>query len=219
MRSDLRKVEDMVAREKAELEETERWRREQEAEVKSESEQLAKAKAKASQVKNAKEFGASQRELETTRRLAQETEEKLAKVVEAADAARGRITAHEGDVERLRELVEREAAASEGKLAGLDGEITEARQKREEAAKTVRPDVIKRYNAIRMRRGLAVVPVKAGTCSGCHMNIPPQLFNTLQRGNSLELCPSCHRIIYWDKIMENPDGRPSEPPTDPEPRA
>ena len=24
------------------------------------------------------------------------------------------------------------------------------------------------------------------------------------------LCPSCHRIIYWDKLMEDPDGRASD---------
>jgi predicted nucleic acid-binding Zn-ribbon protein len=42
------------------------------------------------------------------------------------------------------------------------------------------------------------------------MNIPPQLFNMIQRGNSIELCGTCNRIIYWDKLLENPDGAPSE---------
>jgi predicted nucleic acid-binding Zn-ribbon protein len=64
------------------------------------------------------------------------------------------------------------------------------------------PYVIKRYSTIRMRRGLAVVSVKNGTCQGCNMNIPPQLYNTLQRGNSLELCPNCNRIIYWARLLE-----------------
>jgi predicted nucleic acid-binding Zn-ribbon protein len=61
-----------------------------------------------------------------------------------------------------------------------------------------------------MRRGLAMVPVKNGTCQGCNMNIPPQLFNTLQRGNSIEVCGNCNRIIYWDKLMEDPDGQPTQ---------
>jgi predicted nucleic acid-binding Zn-ribbon protein len=34
------------------------------------------------------------------------------------------------------------------------------------------------------------------------MNIPPQLFNMLQRGQSIETCPNCHRIVYWDRIMD-----------------
>ena len=75
----------------------------------------------------------------------------------------------------------------------------------------VRPDVLKKYATIRMRRGLAMAPVKNGTCQGCNMNIPPQVFNQLQRGDTIELCGNCNRIIYWDKLLENPDGSPSEP--------
>ena len=59
-----------------------------------------------------------------------------------------------------------------------------------------------------MRRGLAVVSVRNGTCQGCNMNIPPQLYNVLQRGVTVETCPSCHRIIYWEEIMKD-DGRPA----------
>ena len=74
---------------------------------------------------------------------------------------------------------------------------------RDKLAKDVRPDVLKRYSNIRMRRGLAVVSVRNGTCQGCNMNIPPQLYNVLQRGQTVETCPSCHRIIYWEEIMKD----------------
>jgi hypothetical protein len=73
----------------------------------------------------------------------------------------------------------------------------------------VRPDVLKRYGAIRMRRGLAVVAVRSGTCTGCNMNMPPQLYNTLQRGTSLETCPYCHRMIYWDELMKEQKDAPA----------
>jgi hypothetical protein len=56
-----------------------------------------------------------------------------------------------------------------------------------------------------MRRGLALAPVSNGTCRGCNMNIPPQLFNVLQRGTTIETCPYCHRIIYWDELMKDPE--------------
>jgi len=34
------------------------------------------------------------------------------------------------------------------------------------------------------------------------MNISPQLFIVIQRGLSIETCPSCHRIIYWEDLMK-----------------
>ena len=87
-------------------------------------------------------------------------------------------------------------------MAEIEAKIAELRVERDKLAADVKPDVLKRYSNIRMRRGLAVVSVRNGTCQGCNMNIPPQLYNVLQRGVSLETCPSCHRIIYWDDLMK-----------------
>ena len=44
--------------------------------------------------------------------------------------------------------------------------------------------MLKKYSAIRMKRGLAIVAVHDGTCRGCNMRIPPQLYNIIQRGAS-----------------------------------
>ena len=38
---------------------------------------------------------------------------------------------------------------------------------------------------------------QAGTCLGCHMHLPPQFFNELQRARDIRLCPNCHRILFW----------------------
>jgi predicted nucleic acid-binding Zn-ribbon protein len=43
-----------------------------------------------------------------------------------------------------------------------------------------------------------VVAVWKEVCDGCHMSIPPQLYNELQKSNELITCPSCSRIIYWE---------------------
>jgi predicted nucleic acid-binding Zn-ribbon protein len=210
MRADLGKIEELLARERAELQEAERWRRDKDGEVKAEEAQLSRAKQKLAQVKNSKEYMATQREVEATRKMVAETEEKLLQLIDAAEQARAKITAHEGDLEKLRQHVAGEEEQARQKVAVLDGDLGEAREARDTAAKTVRADVLKKYSAIRMRRGLAVVAVHNGTCRGCNMNIPPQLYNQLQRGNAIEVCPNCQRIIYWDKLLEDPDGRPTE---------
>ena len=215
MRRDLRLLEDLLARERAELEEAERWRRDKEGEMKSEESALSKAKQKLAAVKNSKEYMATQREVENIRKMTAETEEKLLQFVDVAEKARGKIAAHTADVEKLRQMVEGEQAAAGAKLSALDADMARLRTERDAEAKAVRPDVLKKYNTIKMRRGLAVVAVHNGTCLGCNMNIPPQLFNQLQRANAIELCPTCHRIIYWDKLVEDPDGKPSEPEAKP----
>ena len=31
------------------------------------------------------------------------------------------------------------------------------------------------------------------------MNIPPQLYNELQRSEQILCCPNCNRILYWEE--------------------
>ncbi len=199
---DVARVSAVLEREKVQLTETERYRSEQDTQLKHEEQQLAKAKQKATQVKNQKEFMSLQREIETTRRLIGEREEEVLKLSEAVEAFRAKIVSHEADVAKLREGFEAERTAADVRLAALSAAIAEHRKARDLVAVKVRADVRRKYDAIKLKKGRAVVAVKGGVCQGCNMRIPPQLYNTLQRGNSLELCPTCARMIYWDRIMD-----------------
>ena len=195
-------LEKLLARERAEFQDTEAFRKSQEDEQKDANEQLSRAKAKLAQVKNLKESNAAQRELESTRRQLDTREEEVQKLAAVIEEQRHKIGEHESKLESDRRELLAERDSVDKRLAELATELTAARSERDVMAKQLRPDVLKRYGTIKMRRGLAVVAVRDGTCRGCNMNIPPQLYNTLQRGNSLELCPNCNRIIYWARLLE-----------------
>ena len=83
-----------------------------------------------------------------------------------------------------------------GKITGLDSAIAADAALRGETAKTLPPAMVKRYERLReQRRGIAVVEARDGSCLGCNMSIPPQLYNNLFRGDELITCPHCHRIL------------------------
>jgi mannitol/fructose-specific phosphotransferase system IIA component (Ntr-type) len=48
------------------------------------------------------------------------------------------------------------------------------------------------------RYELPVVPMVLRTCSGCLMSLPEVLVQDLRRGDSLQRCPNCGRILYVD---------------------
>jgi predicted nucleic acid-binding Zn-ribbon protein len=56
---------------------------------------------------------------------------------------------------------------------------------------------------------VAVSPVVGSTCKGCHRNIPPQLSIVLQRADTIETCPNCHRIIYSAAAVNPPAPPPA----------
>jgi predicted nucleic acid-binding Zn-ribbon protein len=64
--------------------------------------------------------------------------------------------------------------------------------------------LLKRYETVRKKRMPVLVAVVGGTCQGCNMNVPPQLYNNLRSTLGTDVCPSCHRIIYASEALEAP---------------
>jgi predicted nucleic acid-binding Zn-ribbon protein len=100
----------------------------------------------------------------------------------------------------LEELAD-ELGAREGdihsKLGEVDGLAQAKRTERDAAAKQLPPQLYRRYDMIRSKRGTAIAKTSDGTCQACHMALPPQLFHRLRREPTLDQCPSCNRIIYF----------------------
>jgi predicted nucleic acid-binding Zn-ribbon protein len=201
--NDLARVEGLLAGERQALTETERYYAEQKSLMTDDEVQVAGAKHKLAQAKNSKEYMAAQREIEQRREGLAAREVEIGKLVEAVDAKKKLLSDRSNDVATLKTSIEKDGDAAKARMDEIQAKIAELRVERDKLATEVKPEVLKRYSSIRMRRGLAVVSVRNGTCQGCNMNIPPQLYNVLQRGISVETCPSCHRIIYWEEIMKD----------------
>ena len=96
-----------------------------------------------------------------------------------------------------------QAAGEERKTLGkrqskLEKEIAGMENSRKGLTNGVEDPLMSQYDFIRQRRqGVALAPVSLGTCLVCHMDIPPQQFNELQRMDKVMTCPSCSRLIYW----------------------
>ena len=70
---------------------------------------------------------------------------------------------------------------------------------RNRASKIIDPKLLSKYTVIKdIVKIMAIAPVKDAVCRGCNLNIPPQMYNELQKGDDLRFCPNCQRMIYWD---------------------
>jgi predicted nucleic acid-binding Zn-ribbon protein len=210
--NDLARVEGMLSSERAQLAESQRYYSEQKGLLEADETHVNSAKHKLSQAKNSKEYVAAQREIDTSRESLTTREAEMTKLVEAVKSKEKSLSERDTDVQGLRDSIAKDVEAAKARMAELEGKIAAIKTDRDKIAAGVRPDYLKRYGTIRLRRGLAVVAVRNGTCTGCNMNLPPQLFNTLQRGTSLETCPYCHHIVYWDELMKDPPAEGSAPP-------
>lgn len=207
---DLVRLEGFLQQERDKISDTERWRKEQEELIKREEEAIRQAKTKLQASKNAKDFTAANRELDNKRRSLSEREEEVLKVIEALETTRRTMEQHAQDVEKLRREISEEEARIQVQVAALETEATESAAGRSEITAQIEPSLLKRYEVVVKRRGLAVVPVVNGVCQGCHMAIPPQLNNVIARNDSIESCPRCTRLLYRPDILE-PGPEEAEP--------
>jgi predicted nucleic acid-binding Zn-ribbon protein len=63
----------------------------------------------------------------------------------------------------------------------------------------VEKGLLSRYNTIKAaRKDQPLAEIKEGICSGCRLQLPPQLITEVKRSQDLHTCPYCRRMLYWD---------------------
>lgn len=168
-----------------------------------ENAKLKKWDARLNEIRNQREYQALSREIEGGKRANKEAEEKIqalnqrrAELDKQIAAAQEQIGQRQAEVEAERSKVE--AQSAEGKAR-----VESDTKRRGELLPKIPKPLLSKYDNIRAKRmGVGVVLVVGGCCQGCNMRVPPQLFITLQRGQSIEHCPSCQRIIFWENFLK-----------------
>lgn len=181
------------------LAEATRFHEEKRGDLDSDNDRMNGAKKKLGTVTRTKEYAAMQRELDNLRKKFGDDEAELKRLAEAIIEYKVAIATEEQKLAGLREEFEREQAANADRLARLDATIAEIAKKKTSVQARLQPKaLLGRYQRLLDRReGKAVVPVVAGSCQGCRMMLPPQLYIVIQRGERLEACPSCQRFLFY----------------------
>jgi uncharacterized protein len=192
----LESLETKLARDRQSLEEIDKTRNELHTEMRQMSIQVEKSREKLARCRTEREANAAQREVEELRKLFRDRELEIEKLNTFAEQARGEIERVLGERDTLAaDLGEREGAVAQH-LKELEATSAEQAERRKEIVAKVPVVLYRRYEQIRKRRGTAVAPVIDGTCSACHMRLPPMAHHQLQRGDDFGQCPTCNRIIY-----------------------
>ncbi|TXD36648.1 hypothetical protein FRC98_12520 [Lujinxingia vulgaris] len=199
----LDKLVDDLNSQKEELEEIRALQSQKKDDLKEINENLTMRQKRLRDIGSTKEYNAVEKEIESFKKSSEQTEEELLHLLEVIESTQESIKEKEDKIIQLREGIAADEAEAEKRLAELDAVINKLTNRQEEARGQVSKRVIHKYDFIRSRRpGLAVVACKNGHCEGCFMALPPQQYIEVQRGNTLEICPSCNRILYfWEDAL------------------
>lgn len=210
MDKDLANLEAMLQTEVDKLDDTRGFRLDQERQLEDEEEQMRASKQRLNQVKTPRELSAVQREIESTRRLAQKRREEIVNITTAIEEAEARIKSMEDALGDLRTNL----MAERDRLEAIEVKLGKSAKKAEKSRKglldQVERDHLRRYERIRKRaRGVGFVGVRERRCLACKMAVAHQTYVSLRAAEIIATCENCGRMLYWAGLF--PEDESSEP--------
>jgi len=181
-----------------ELENLKAQRRDKEGEMADLEQGIKTSRQRLMEIKNNIEYRAMLKEIAFKEDQRDQMETKVLEFMEQMEAQNQIIAAHKSRLEEQRESFARRQKEIAAQLKELKKRAAELGKRREVFRQRLPAALLKRYEFIRQRHNsTTIAEVRQGVCFGCHMNILPQQFIDLQKGEEILQCPHCQRILYW----------------------
>lgn len=185
--------------EKERLEALKKEHRQQEANLTTNADKIKRAKGRLIEVKTNKEYEATLKEIETIKEASGRIEDEIIRLLDEVERLSQSIAVENDEIALHRTQFADQTARIEKELCSIDAHLAEKVHEQDSIRQKIDVNLLKKFDLIKTRRnGKAVVAAWQEVCSGCHMNIPPQMYNDLRRSETLILCPHCSRILYWE---------------------
>jgi predicted nucleic acid-binding Zn-ribbon protein len=198
LEEELERFEETVKEEKKRLDDLNNTHGEKEKDLRIGIENAKKTKSRLLEVKTNKEYEATLKEIDAINTKNSSIEDEIISLLEEIDRVGKDLETREKELVEYRGKYEGDIKKVEKELSSIASVLKDMVGKDRDIREKVDSDLIRKYDVLREKRnGQAVVPAWKEICSGCHMNIPPQLYNELQRYENVITCPNCNRVIYW----------------------
>jgi len=201
----IRRIEEQLMKAKAALDavtaETDRMtklRRQQERELEEVTDQLKKRQSRLFEIKTNQEYSAVLKEIEGLKHKVSVLEEAILVLLDQIEVELKARAEEEQRVRSSEAEALRDTQRKEAELRQLRGRLSELQGARKSRSKNVESSLLQQYlRLLKSRAGLAVAPVRDGSCEGCHVALTPQLYNEVRRNEEILTCERCGRILYW----------------------
>lgn len=179
------------------LKEKEARRIAMEKEIRADEEVVKRWESRSKEIKSGREYQALMREISLTRKDISDKESEVLLLIEDIEKQQKEMEAIKAELDKRTKTWTAEKAELEKRIKENQKQINENNIKKEELLKTLSPSLLQRYERIKSQReGIAIVEAKNYICTGCNMNIPPQVYNQVLKRESLISCPYCQRILF-----------------------
>lgn len=162
-----------------------------------EQQNIERSEGRLPQIKTQKEYIAVLKEVDTAKKLAKELQDKIDAKNEVLNTLTAEKTEKDEELASAKKQADERCAEIDASLVSVLEKLDEMESQRKVLLADLPTRLRKRYELLMSRRGgVAVVEARGGACLGCHMHLPPQLFNSLFVTQEMQTCPHCNRLLF-----------------------
>ncbi len=170
-----------------------------EGEIQTSEQKISKLKTQMMEAKTNDQYRAFQHEIDFCQQEIRRHEDRILDLMAESDPLDKAVKAAEAALATEKKHVEAEKVTARERTAADQKEIDGLMQERKTILSEMDPKIASEYERIRKgRAGVAIAEVIQGRCSKCNMIQRPQFMQELKRGDSIMVCESCKRMLYWN---------------------
>jgi hypothetical protein len=158
---------------------------------------LARFKDQTLAVKTNKEFHALQHEIANAQEEIQRFEDRVLDFMMEADVLAAALKDAEKALADTDHTTQDARRSMTDDRTRLEGELEQHRAERETVLGRLPRNAIALYGVASKQGGVAVTSVHEGHCGVCHVRLRPQVAQAVHANDSLIVCESCSRILYF----------------------
>lgn len=165
--------------------------------IAAEQDSVARAEGRLPAIKTQKEYVAVLKEIDTAKKVNKELQDRIRAKEDEIAALAGEKSEKDAELAEVTSRTADRCSAIAAQVAEVGERADRCAGERDTLLEKLPVTLRKRYQMlIERRNGIAIVAARRGTCCGCNMQLPPQLYNSLFTTKELQSCPHCHRLIY-----------------------
>src|SRR5215471_13906459 len=170
-----------------------------EGDIQIQEQKISKLKDQMTGAKTNDQYRAFQHEIEFCQNEIRKFEDRILELMGESEPLDKNVKAAEGALKAEKAQVEAEKNVARERTAVDQAAQRELQTERASIASSISPANYQNYERVRKgRKGIAVAEVVDGRCTVCQISLRPQYFQDLKRGESILMCESCQRILYYN---------------------
>ena len=150
------------------------------------------------EVKTNKEYTAMLHEIEGVEREIRALEDQILAEMERAESLSAEVKREEAAFREAELRHASETRSLDARTAALTEEALRLTASRDAVAALVPEAALELFRRVARLRGAGVAEARDGMCQLCHVKLRPQMYMELKRNDSVQQCPSCSRILFFE---------------------